>query len=184
MALGSPSGALLSYEHHRDLPDDRRRYERLDGALVVTPTPGGRHRVVVRALYRLLWAARAPGTTVLVSPIDFVPSPETVLQPDLVVEDQETGTAPRDSPATSATPSHRRGCGTTGWWTPSLPSNSPCSRSRALPTAKPCGSEDLRSTTRPFRSRSPLCPNGSTRSDSLRECRHFWRDAISRHTRC
>jgi hypothetical protein len=37
----------------------------------------------------LLWAAHAPGTTVLVSPIDFVPRPETVLQPDVVVVDEQ-----------------------------------------------------------------------------------------------
>jgi Uma2 family endonuclease len=89
MALGLPSGALLTYEDLRELPDDGRRYELLDGALVVTPAPGGRHQVVVGALYRLLWAARTRGTTVLVSPIDFVPRAESVLQPDVAVVDEE-----------------------------------------------------------------------------------------------
>ena len=95
MALGLPSGALLTYEDLRDLPDDGRRYELLDGALVVTPAPGGRHQVVVGALYRLLWAARPPGLTVLVSPIDFVPRPETVLQPDVAVVDEHEADQPR-----------------------------------------------------------------------------------------
>ena len=95
MALGLPSGALLTYEDLRDLPHDGRRYELLDGALVVTPAPGGRHQVVVGALYRLLWAARPPGSTVLVSPIDFVPRPETVLQPDVAVVDQHEADQPR-----------------------------------------------------------------------------------------
>ena len=95
MALGVPSGALLTYEDLRDVPDDGRRYELLDGALLVTPAPGGRHQVVVGALYRLLWAARPAGTTVLVSPIDFVPRPETCLQPDVVVVDQVEADQPR-----------------------------------------------------------------------------------------
>jgi Uma2 family endonuclease len=95
MALGLPSGVLLTYEDLRDVPDDGRRYELLDGALLVTPAPGGRHQVVVGALYRLLWAARPAGSTVLVSPIDFVPRPETVLQPDVVVVDQEEADEPR-----------------------------------------------------------------------------------------
>ncbi len=95
MALGLPSGALLTYEDLRDVPDDGRRYELLDGALLVTPAPGGRHQVVVGALYRLLWAARPTGTTVLVSPIDFVPRPELALQPDVVVVDQQQADHPR-----------------------------------------------------------------------------------------
>lgn len=95
MALGLPSGALLTYEDLRDVPDDGRRYELLDGALLVTPAPGGRHQVVVGALYRLLWAARPAGTTVLVSPIDFVPRPEMALQPDVVVVDQQEADQPR-----------------------------------------------------------------------------------------
>jgi Uma2 family endonuclease len=95
MALGLPSGALLSYEDLRGLPDDGRRYELFDGALVVTPAPGVRHQVVVGALYRRLWPARPPGTTVLVSPVDFVPAPDTVLQPDVVVVDQEEADQPR-----------------------------------------------------------------------------------------
>lgn len=95
MALGLPSGALLTYDDLRDLPDDGRRYELLDGALLVTPAPGGRHQVVVGALYRLLWAARPPGSTVLVSPIDFVPRPETVLQPDIAVVDEQEADQPR-----------------------------------------------------------------------------------------
>ncbi len=95
MALGVPSGAHLTYVNLHDLPEDGRRYELLDGALVVTPAPGGRHQVVVGALYRLLWPAHAPGTTVLVAPIDFVPRPETVLQPDVVVVDEAEADQPR-----------------------------------------------------------------------------------------
>ncbi len=95
MALGLPSGALLTYEDLQDLPDDGRRYELLDGTLVVTPAPGGRHQLVVGALYRLLWATRAQGTTVLLSPIDFVPRTDVVLQPDVVVVDEQEADQPR-----------------------------------------------------------------------------------------
>lgn len=95
MGLRLPSGALLTYEDLRDLPDDGRSYELLDGALVVTPAPGGRHQIIVGALYRLLWAARPPGSTVLVSPIDFVPRADTVLQPDVAVVDEREADRPR-----------------------------------------------------------------------------------------
>ena len=95
MALGVPSGALLTYEDLRELPDDGRRYELIDGALVVTPAPGGPHQIVVGSLYRLLWEARPPGATVLVAPIDFVPRPDSALQPDVVVVEGEEASRAR-----------------------------------------------------------------------------------------
>ncbi len=42
------------------LPDDGRRYEVVDGALVVTPSPSTAHQIVVFGLYRQLYQA-CPG---------------------------------------------------------------------------------------------------------------------------
>lgn len=87
MALAVPAGVPLTYEDLRSFPDDGRRYEIINGTLIVTPSPTGPHQVVVGALYRLLFAGRSPGTSVLAAPMDFVPNPTTVLQPDVVVID-------------------------------------------------------------------------------------------------
>lgn len=88
MAVVKPAGSLLSYEDLADLPGDGRRYELIDGSLVVTPAPGPAHQLVVVALCRLLWASRRRGTVVLPAPVDFVPAPNTSLQPDVVVVDE------------------------------------------------------------------------------------------------
>ncbi len=92
MAVALPSGSSLTYEDLFDLPDDDRRYELIDGSLVVTPAPGTTHQLVVAAICRLLWGARRAGTVVLPAPVDFVPHPTTSLNPDVVVvEEGEMG---------------------------------------------------------------------------------------------
>jgi Uma2 family endonuclease len=67
------------------MPDDGRRYEVLDGALLVTPVPGWRHQHVVLSLGVLLKAACPPHLTVLVAPFDYRQSDTTTLQPDVLV---------------------------------------------------------------------------------------------------
>ncbi|MDQ3640150.1 MAG: Uma2 family endonuclease [Actinomycetota bacterium] len=94
MALAVPAGVPLTYEDLQSFPDDGRRYEIIDGTLIVTPAPAGPHQVVVGALYRVLFAGRRPGTSVLAAPMDFVPNPTTVLQPDVVVIDAEEALQP------------------------------------------------------------------------------------------
>lgn len=88
MAIAVPAGSPLTYQDLEDLPDDGRRYELIDGSLVVTPAPGPAHQLVVVALCRLLWSARRPGTVILPAPVDFVPVPNTSLQPDAVVVEE------------------------------------------------------------------------------------------------
>jgi Uma2 family endonuclease len=71
----------------RALPDDGKRYECIDGELLVTPAPRGLHQVALSDLFdrvsayvrdnrlgRLLW-----------SPADIEIEPGTLLQPDLFV---------------------------------------------------------------------------------------------------
>jgi Uma2 family endonuclease len=95
MAPAMPAGAPLTYEDLQSVPDDGRRYELIDGTLVVTPAPGAPHQVVVAALCRILFAARPKGIAVLPAPLDFVPNPTTVLQPDVVVIDADQALEPR-----------------------------------------------------------------------------------------
>lgn len=67
------------------MPDDGRRYELLDGSLVVTPAPSIRHQMVLGELFLVLRAACATGLRVLFAPVDVRLSHTTVLQPDLLV---------------------------------------------------------------------------------------------------
>lgn len=83
MAL--PWGAPLSRDDLTDMPDDGHRYEIVDGALLVTPSPGYQHQAAVTELVVLLHGAIGQELVVLAAPFDFVVSANTVLQPDLLV---------------------------------------------------------------------------------------------------
>lgn len=76
----------LTYEDYRDLPDDGKRYELIDGDLNVTPAPATKHQVVVIQLVRSLgdWVLEQKLGVVFTAPFDVVLSTEDVVQPDLV----------------------------------------------------------------------------------------------------
>ena len=95
MAQAVPADSPLTYQDLARFTGDGRRYELIDGTLVVTPAPGLPHQVVVAGLYRVLYAARPDGVAVLPAPVDFVPHPTTVLQPDVVVFDATDADEPR-----------------------------------------------------------------------------------------
>jgi Uma2 family endonuclease len=71
----------------RDLPDDGRRYEVVDGELLVTPAPAWRHQRAVGALYLRLatWLAQHRLGEVIVAPADVELDARTLVQPDLFV---------------------------------------------------------------------------------------------------
>ena len=84
----------FTYTDLQGMPDDGHRYELLDGALLVTPSPGTAHQVCVGALYVLLRLHRRPGDIVMIAPFDYLISDVTVLVPDvLVVRRDDLGTA-------------------------------------------------------------------------------------------
>jgi Uma2 family endonuclease len=83
MAL--PWGAPLTRDDLTEMPDDGHRYEIVDGALLVTPSPGYQHQASVTELLVLLHGAIGPELVVLAAPFDYVVDPATVLQPDLLV---------------------------------------------------------------------------------------------------
>ena len=77
----------LSYADYAAIPEDGKRYEVLDGGLLVTPAPSPMHQRVSFRLQRQLadfFHARALGE-VFAAPIDVILSDHDVLQPDLVV---------------------------------------------------------------------------------------------------
>jgi Uma2 family endonuclease len=78
-------------------PDDGRRYELIDGALVVTPAPSSGHQGVVVEVCYLLRGLCPPDLRVIVAPFDVALSDDSVLQPDLLVARREDF-AERDLP--------------------------------------------------------------------------------------
>ena len=80
-----PRGRDFTREDLEAMPDDGNRYELVDGALVVTPSPRLPHQGVVGELYVLLRAHCPDDHRVYVAPLDITLSSNTVLQPDLLV---------------------------------------------------------------------------------------------------
>jgi len=74
------------------IPDDGRRYELLDGALVVSPRPGNPHQVVAFTLAKALDRACPPEWLVVPEPAVQI-SRKTEFDPDLAVIQQEHANA-------------------------------------------------------------------------------------------
>lgn len=93
-------GGPITRAERDAIPDDGRRYELIDGVLVVTPAPSFHHQGVVGELYLLLRASCPPGLVVLFAPFDVALADDTVVEPDLLVApraaftDKELPTAP------------------------------------------------------------------------------------------
>lgn len=79
------------------MPDDGRRYELIDGCLVVTPAPSPLHQVVLGNLHLALNAGCPGDLRVLFAPLDVALAVDTVMQPDLLVARRSDFTA-RDLP--------------------------------------------------------------------------------------
>lgn len=81
-----PERTSLTYADYRQLPDDRQRYELLEGELAVTPAPGTGHQIVVSNVQFLLEShvRRYRLGKVLAAPCDVLLSNSVVVQPDLL----------------------------------------------------------------------------------------------------
>lgn len=75
------------------MPDDRNRYEVIDGRLLVSPSPSVVHQTLVVRLVTQLYAfAETAGGVAFVAPLGVVFSDEDVVQPDvLYVGDDRLG---------------------------------------------------------------------------------------------
>jgi Uma2 family endonuclease len=91
--MGMVAPTLYTAEMVRALPDDGKRYEVIDGALLVTPAPGRMHQRALRELFlRLDPYVRAHQLgEVLWSPADIELDPRTLVQPDLFVTRTQAG---------------------------------------------------------------------------------------------
>ncbi|MGH9065162.1 MAG: Uma2 family endonuclease [Acidimicrobiales bacterium] len=98
VVVALPWGEPLTYAALGEMPDDGHRRELVDGALLVSPAPGGRHQLCVARLLRVLAEAASEGLEVIPGPYDWLVSPTTVLEPDLlVIKAEDLGEAHLDS---------------------------------------------------------------------------------------
>jgi len=76
----------LTYEDFRQLPDDGKRYELIQGRVHLSPAPSIRHQCVAGNLDRSLgpFVVKNHLGELLVAPLDVRLSEDTALQPDLV----------------------------------------------------------------------------------------------------
>jgi Uma2 family endonuclease len=80
------------------MPDDGRRYELIDGAILVTPPPSTRHQDVVGNLFLLLKASAPRELKVVVAPFAVTLATGRVIEPDVVVA-RRSDVTERDLPA-------------------------------------------------------------------------------------
>jgi hypothetical protein len=80
-----PHGRAFSRADLDAMPDDGNRYEIIDGALIVTPSPSMHHQAAVVALVARLAPLCPTHLRVLVAPFDVELAPNTVVQPDLLI---------------------------------------------------------------------------------------------------
>lgn len=80
-----PFGRALTADDLEQIPDDGHRYELLDGTLLVSPAPAWEHQHVQGALFVLLWQACPAGMRTLPAPFAVRLTPDTELQPDILV---------------------------------------------------------------------------------------------------
>ena len=75
----------FTYEDLLYTPADGKRYEVLEGDLVVSPSPKVNHQVLVGILHEMLCGAQRAGCgRVLLAPLDVVLSMHDVVEPDLL----------------------------------------------------------------------------------------------------
>ncbi len=82
-----PEQGSWTYDDYTALPDDGRRYEIVNGVLVMAPAPNGPHQdAVLRFAHYLLVNVEFAGLgKVRVAPFDVELSPKDVFQPDVFV---------------------------------------------------------------------------------------------------
>jgi len=76
----------MTYHEYALLPQDRNRYEVLDGELYMTPSPSYQHQIVVIELASILreHVSRQGLGRVLTAPMDVVLSETNIVQPDVL----------------------------------------------------------------------------------------------------
>ncbi|MGQ0843516.1 MAG: Uma2 family endonuclease [Sporichthyaceae bacterium] len=84
-AFVAQHGRPFTVDDLETMPDDGRRYELIDGMLLVAPAPGWAHQEMSAAVYRQLFAIRPPDLRVLIAPFAVRASSDSEVQPDVLV---------------------------------------------------------------------------------------------------
>jgi Uma2 family endonuclease len=92
-----PSTFPLTYDDYALLPQDRNRYEILEGELYMTPSPTPLHQYALIQLAWILMSHVNPGKLgqIFVAPLDVLLSEFNVLQPDILLLHRSKIPAPR-----------------------------------------------------------------------------------------
>jgi Uma2 family endonuclease len=85
--IHGPKQGYWTYDEYAALPDDGKRYEIMNGVLIMTPAPEPDHQsAIARLTYYLLQAIEFKGLgRVLPSPVDVRLTSDRVVQPDVLV---------------------------------------------------------------------------------------------------
>jgi Uma2 family endonuclease len=83
--IGLAEGRPFTVHDLETMPDDGRRYELIDGMLLVTPAPGWSHQEMSLTLYTVLRAVCPPELHVLAAPFAVRTALTTEVQPDVLV---------------------------------------------------------------------------------------------------
>lgn len=85
MATPTRTGRPFTTDDLDEMPDDGRRYELVDGELLVSPGPAWRHQEAAGSLYLALRAACPNELRVVIAPFAVRPDRHNELQPDVLV---------------------------------------------------------------------------------------------------
>lgn len=97
MGMAIATTERWTIERLRALPDDRNRYEIVDGELFVTPSPSFPHQDAVASLFLQLrsYAVAHRVAHVLTAPADVEYDEHTVVEPDILAMPLREGRKPR-----------------------------------------------------------------------------------------
>ena len=87
MAIADTEGKRWTAADLRAIPDDRNRYEIIDGELFVTPSPLWSHQILAQEIFRLLdpYLRTHQIGQMIWAPADIALADDTVVEPDLFV---------------------------------------------------------------------------------------------------
>jgi len=85
--MAPQTATRMTYEEFMSLPDDGKRYELIEGELVLNPSPVTQHQRIQRKILVALdnYLTARGGGEVFGAPFDVVLNDETVLDPDVMV---------------------------------------------------------------------------------------------------
>ncbi len=84
----------VTYDDYLALPNDGKKYEIIEGELIMTPSPISEHQIISRNIVLILgtYVSKNKLGEVLYAPIDVVLSMTDVVQPDIVfISSERTG---------------------------------------------------------------------------------------------